>query len=78
MTQTDALVGLTTIVELERGRLGRREHLDGAVLQLDLAGGELGVQPLLFAGHDGAGDPHHVLAAEIRCAVDLTHCTMPV
>ena len=48
-------------VDLQRQRLGRRFHDQGLGDQLDLAGREPGVDRLLAARHDPAGDRQHAL-----------------
>src|SRR3546814_971282 len=53
------------VVKRERRRLGGGQDLDGAVLQLDLAGGQLAVRGALEAALHGAGDAQHVLAPQI-------------
>jgi hypothetical protein len=67
--QTDLLIDVRTVIKAERG-LGGPEHLDGAVSELDLTGGQLVVDGALGAVPDGAGDLEHVLAAHIDRAVD--------
>ena len=66
--QPDHLVHLDPVVDGERRRLGRVEHGHRAVAQLDLAGGEVGVDRALGAGPDSALHGHHVLAAHVHRA----------
>ena len=71
VAQADGLVGgLDAVVDRERRRLGRVEHLDRAVADLDLAGGQVGVDGALGPGPHRAGDPHDVLVAQVVGAVD--------
>src|SRR5206468_11972999 len=51
-------------------RLGDVEDLDAAVADLDLAGGQVGVRGALGPMANGAGDAHHVLAADVDRSVD--------
>ena len=65
VAEADRLVDVGALVDGERRRLRLRQHLDGAVLDLDLAGGEVGVDGALEAGLHGARDAQHVLAAQV-------------
>ena len=61
MAQAHGLVGLDAVGDRERRRLGRRQHLDGAVAHLDLACGQVGVLGALGAQPHRALDPQDVL-----------------
>ena len=77
VAEPDGLVDLGALVERERDRLGRRQHLDRAVLELDLAGGELGVDRAL---ERGCTVPVMRSTYSLRrsWALETTHWTMPV
>ena len=62
------LVG--ALVDGERRRLGDVEDLDAAVLQLDAAGGEPGVDILGGASGNHARHQHHVLRTYVDGIVD--------
>jgi hypothetical protein len=66
----DPLATCRPLVDRERRRLGGVEHLDLAVLDLDLAGRQLVVDVLPRAGGDRAGDAHDVLGAHVDRVVD--------
>ena len=70
VAETDGLVDVGALVDGERRGVGRREDLDGAVLQLDLSGGELGVDRALDAVLDRAGDAQHILVAQVVGLLD--------
>ena len=70
VAEPHVLVDLDTVVELERRRVGLREHLDLAVGELDLARGEVRVHRALGARGDRAGDPQHPLGPHVDAAVD--------
>ena len=62
--------GVGALADRERRRLGDVEHLDLAVLDLDLAGRQPVVDVLGRAGGDDAGDAHDVLGAHVDRVVD--------
>lgn len=70
VAQPDHLVDVVGApVERERRRLGGRQDLDRAVLELDLTGGQVVVDRSLGPLGDGAGDAQHVLAAHVGVVV---------
>src|SRR5690606_4992130 len=71
VAQADVLVDVVGPgVDREGRRLGGRQHLDRAVADLDLTGGQGVVGGALRADADSAGDAHDVLAAQVVGAVD--------
>ena len=73
MLETHVLVDRGRPLPLDDGehrRLGRVENLDRAVLQLDRARGELGVDGLVGTSGDGARDTHDVFAPQVGRTVD--------
>ena len=65
VAQPDELVHGGLLVDREGRRLGLREHLDPADVDLDLSGRQLGVDVLRAAAHDGAARAQHVLRAQL-------------
>ncbi len=71
IAKPDRLVDLVgALVDGERRWLGDREHLDSAVTDLDIAGGEVRVRGAIGARTYRAADSYHVLRPEIRGAID--------
>ena len=71
VAEANRLVDLVgSFVDRERRRLGDRQHLDGAVADLDLAGRQVRVHGALGTGSHRAGDAHDVLRAQVVRAVD--------
>ena len=64
IAQARVLGRVDAVLDLERRRLGAVEHLDGVDADLDLAGGELGVDGLLVAAAHDAVDADGPLGAD--------------
>ena len=62
--------GVGALADRERRRLGDAQHLDLAILDLDLTGRQPRVDVLVRAGGDDAGDAHDVLGAHVDGVVD--------
>jgi hypothetical protein len=72
MGESDHLIDLNPLVELERGRLGHIEDLDLALPQFHLAGREVGVHRALGPATYDTGDANNELAAQIMSPIDDT------
>ena len=70
VAQPDDLVGVRAVVERERRRLGRVEHLDRAVADLDRPRRQIVVAGALRPLADGARHPGHVFGAQVVVTVD--------
>jgi hypothetical protein len=63
--QPEVLAHLDAILDRERRRLGRVQHLEPGRGDLDLAGGELGVLHTVGTGAHPAGHPDDILAPQL-------------
>ena len=65
MADAQHLVDLGATVDLERRRLRARQHLDGRIADLDLAGGQVGIGGVFGSFAHGARHRQHVLRAQV-------------